>query len=237
MAGIMLGMILTGYAQQVKDGKGEDNHRPEVTIVNPRNRSSHPLNGRVRYSIRVSDQEDGESKYQEIPSGEVFLKVQYVADTTQVKTKLKQAAKPDAAGLATIKHSNCLNCHEFKSTALGPSFAAISKKYRNRTSYSDTLEQHIREGTSGVWGSAAMPSHPELSKQEIHQIVQWIMEQAGDPTVNYYSGTRGTFKLKPSGEDAVKGTFILTASYTDHGTKAHPKQTFRGYDTVVIFGK
>lgn len=237
LAAVFSIITLSGYTQFIKDGKQPENHRPEVTIIRPENRSSHPLNGRVRYTIRVSDQEDGESKYQEIPSNEVFLKVQFVSDTTQFKRKLKQAVKPDAVGLATIRHSNCLNCHEFKSTALGPSFVAINKKYNDRSSYTDTLEQHILEGSTGVWGAAAMPSHPELSKKEVQQIVSWIMNHAGDPTVNYYSGTRGTFQLKVPDENVPNGAFILTASYTDHGTKDLRKQTLRGYDTAVIFGK
>jgi len=204
--------------------------------MTPKNNSSFAWGRLVRYHIKVSDQEDGESRFQEIPSDEVFLKVVYVADLSDSEGEIDHLNKIDSLGLASIKKSNCLNCHNFKSKALGPSFAAIAKRYQDTDSNVRTLENHIKQGSSGVWGQASMPSHNELSQKKLHNIVHWIMKRAADPTTNYYVGTSGTFKMhapsKPNGHSGV----ILMASYTDHGTKKEPEKTLRDTDRVIIHG-
>ncbi|MCW3105517.1 MAG: hypothetical protein JWQ09_23, partial [Segetibacter sp.] len=65
----------------------------------------------IQYKIKVSDEEDGESAYDEIPSNEVFLEVKYLADASKATAEMNKAVKSDPAGLAAIKSSNCLNCH------------------------------------------------------------------------------------------------------------------------------
>lgn len=204
--------------------------------MRPKKNSRFAWGKLVRYHIKVSDQEDGESQYQEIASNEVFLKVTYVNDLSQLDSNIGQLNNIDSLGLATIKKSNCLNCHNFKSKALGPSFASIAKRYQDTDSNIRTLENHIKQGSSGVWGQASMPSHSELSKNQLHNIVNWIMERAADSTTNYYVGTSGTFKMQAPLKPNAQSGIILTASYTDHGTKKEPHKTLRDTDHVIIHG-
>jgi hypothetical protein len=96
------------------------------------------------------------------------------------------------------------------------------------------LIKHVREGSSGIWGGKEkMPTYPELTVAETKNAVQWIMKNAADPNVNYYTGTEGFFRIKTES----KSTYILTASYIDHGLKDVPGGPLRGADVVVIPNK
>ena len=215
----------------------QENHLPVVKIIAPENNSFYDWNASVRYKIKVSDQEDGESAFQEIPSGEVFLQVKYLPDESNAAAQLSRKNKSEPAGFTTIKSSNCLNCHAFTGKLIGPSFYDISKRYPYSKSNLDLLNKRIREGSSGVWGTEKMPTHSEITKEETQEVVQWILKNAADPNVNYYRGTDGYFTIKPPMGKERKGAFVVTASYTDHGLKDKSKQNQRGQDVIIIQGK
>ncbi len=226
--GIPLVLVLLAFVVQ-------ENHPPVVKIISPRANGTYEENTLVRYQVEVSDKEDGESKFQEIPSNEVFLEVRYFADASKAATASSQTVKSDPPGLQTIKASNCLNCHAFNAKLIGPSFYDISKRYPYSRSNIDTLSKRILEGTTGVWGSIKMPTHPELTKAQTADIVSWILKNAADPTVNYYTGTEGSFRLKsPAASPGKGGAFVLIASYTDHGLKDKPKQNLKGQEAILI---
>ncbi|MDR3716176.1 MAG: hypothetical protein P4L51_25520 [Puia sp.] len=233
----------------------QENHAPVVKIINPAANSIYPENAQVRYEVAVSDKEDGETKFQEIPPNEIFLEVRYFASGSKALAASKQALKNDPPGLETIKASNCLNCHAFNAKLIGPSFYDIGKRYSFSKSHVDTLSRRILEGTTGVWGSIKMPTHPELTKGQATDIVGWILKNASDPAVDYYMGTEGSFRVKvppaSGGKDAVsgskrtvagdksvssagKGILVLTASYTDHGVKDKPTERLKGQETILL---
>lgn len=219
------------YLHQVN----EDNTPPVVKIINPKNNSAFAWNTRIPYTITVSDQEDGESKYDEITNNEVFLEVEYIADTSRVTELLNQPVQSDPVGLAAIKKSNCLNCHAFDAKLIGPSFLEISERYTPTPSNIDILVQRIREGSSGIWGNVVMPTHPELSVEETEDIVHWILENAAKPNTSYFIGTEGSFQLKPPASSPQTGIFVLKATYTDHGAADAPPS--KGQDLIMIRGK
>jgi cytochrome c len=221
----------------------EANHPPVVKILTPKNGSSASLNSQVRYTISVSDKEDGDSKYQEINPLEVLMQVRYVEDATTIAKDTAAFSKMGtngtgvvAPGLQLMLQSNCLNCHAFNAPLLGPSFFDINGKYRANADANSSLVKHVLEGSTGIWGKGVMPSHPELSKDVATKMVQWILEKAGDKNVAYYSGTEGAIKLTaPSANN--KGAFIITASYKDHNTSDDPKNGLTGAETIVIYAK
>ena len=210
----------------------QQNHPPVVKIMTPKNNSMYEPNAQVPYEIRVSDLEDGESKYQEINPKEVFLEIKYITDTSGL-AELKQKSRNDPPGIAAIKTSNCMNCHAFKSKLIGPSFFEINKRYPHIKANTDTLAKHIREGSTGVWGNIKMPSNKELTSSQAQDIVDWIFKNAADPNLNYYAGTEGAFRPTPP-PASQKGVFILTASYTDHGLKNDRNQSLKGQDVITI---
>lgn len=212
----------------------QTNDRPVVKIIAPKDKSMYPMDTRVAYEINVSDKEDGESKYGEIPQNNVVLKVEYI-ENLSVPIENNKEIQMDSLGLIGILNSNCLNCHAFKNKLIGPSFYEISKHYEPTQTNMSKIVANIKEGSSGVWGETVMPSHPELSNQEIHEMVLWIMENAGESNIDYYIGTEGSIKL-PHLEDSEKHVvFILTASYTDYGWDGNHK--LKGQDSVIIYSK
>lgn len=210
------------------------NHRPVIKIITPNSNSVQKWGSQIRYEIRVSDQEDGDSKYREISGSEVYLKMEYEPDPSKITVDTSNADQPDPEGLATIKSSNCSNCHAMRSKVIGPSFSAISQKYPDTQTSIEQIGKHVLNGSSGIWGSVAMPSHPELTKQQAEAAVSWILKNGSNSDLNYLTGLEGVIHLQRPDNATSDGVFILTASYTDHGTKMNPDLRLKGTDVVII---
>lgn len=231
---LIVSFSILGFASAKKLQLNQtDNHPPVVKITNPENNGKYNWNTHLSYSISVSDKEDGESKFDEINAKEVVLRVKYFSDVSTANAALNENINEPA--LVAIKTSNCFNCHDFNAKSIGPSFFEISKRYATSSSNIGAVVKHIREGSVGVWGKVKMPTHPELSQVQTEEIVKWILKNASDPTVNFYSGTEGSFWMKAPGKK--NGAFLLTATYTDHGSKDKPKQNLSGQSAIVVSTK
>lgn len=85
-------------------------------------------------------------------------------------------ASPPSAGQAayalTRKHA-CSSCHDLQREVLGPPFRAVAQKYAGRADAADHLSRAIAGGSSGVWGTVAMPAQtvPEADRRAI---AQWL---------------------------------------------------------------
>src|ERR1700676_1715764 len=171
------------------------NHAPVVKIIQPNKNAVYISNSLVPYSIEVSDAEDGESKYQEIQSAEVLVKIKYVAGAVKASAYLKQKKSGDSVAVMSMLVSNCFNCHAVKTKLAGPSFLDISKRYENTISNRTQLVNHIQKGSTGIWGKEVMPTHPELTDTVARLMVKWIMTYANDPGLNYFVGLQGVLPL------------------------------------------
>jgi cytochrome c len=209
------------------------NNPPVVKIISPQNKNSFPLNSSVQFSIKISDKEDGESEYGEIATNEVFLEARYIADPSQVSTE----RTVDPIGLTAMKKSNCFSCHAFNGKLIAPSFHEITKRYPTTPTSIELLAKRIRDGSGGLWGTASMPSHTELSIQQAKEIADWIHKNGQDESLNYYIGTEGIFKLKPPQNSSQKGVFVLSATYSDHGDKTNAQQVLTSKDVIVVYIK
>src|SRR5436305_6505999 len=106
------------------------NRPPMIRITEPVNHSVHTWGSQLQYSVEVSDAEDGESKYQEIESAEVLVRLKYATSSAQAPAYLKQKRFGDTTGLMNMMISNCFSCHGFKNKLAGPYFQDISKIYQ-----------------------------------------------------------------------------------------------------------
>ena len=225
---IPLSLLLSLLLYSFSNFKIQENQSPVVKLINPKNNGIFEVNTPIGYKISVSDKEDGESKFDEINPKEVLLEVR------RVTGKSNKIVPSDAQGLAVIMTSNCINCHGFNSKSIGPSFYEINKRYPVTKSNTDSLIKRVREGSSGIWpGKEKMPSHPELTAAEIRSTVQWIFKNAADSNLNYYIGLEGFFRINANN----KGSYLLTASYIDHGLKDVKGKRLRGQDVVTIQSK
>lgn len=243
-AGFVLGVLApsavlflcSGHAVSATAQEQGDGGAPVVKITSPGNNTTDSWNSLVNYSIVVTYL--GKStQYQEIPSNQVILRTTYVADLSTRPAEPAPAANRTPAGLLDIARSNCLGCHEFKAKAMGPSFAAIAQKYPDNQATADALSRYIRDGSTGVWGQGSMPPHPDLTEDQLHAIVHWIMKYAADPNVNYYVGTDGAFRMEAPATPGPKAGIVLTASYTSPAAPANPERATFGDDTVIVHGK
>jgi cytochrome c len=151
-AGILIFIVLVGQTP---------NHAPIVKIIQPALNSIYIWSNLVPYSIEVSDAEDGESKFQEIQSAEVLVRLKYIENSIKASAYLKQKKFNDTVGVINMLISNCFSCHGFKNKLAGPSFQDISRKYSNTIPNRKLLVTHIQKGSAGIWGKEVMPTHPE----------------------------------------------------------------------------
>ena len=210
------------------------NHVPVVSITKPVNHSVYSWGSQVQYSADVSDTEDGESKYQEIQSAEVLVRLKYVDNAVQASAYIKQKKSDDTIGLMNMMVSNCFSCHGFKTKIAGPSFQDISKRYPNTSENREQLENHILTGSTGIWGKEVMPTHPELKADIAQKMVQWILTYANNPGLNYFVGMQGVLPLNKPKTNIFSGVFVVTAFYTDHGTTDFPDRRMTGAGNVVL---
>lgn len=226
--------VAINAASPIKNKLSSQNHAPVVKIITPKNNSQFDWNTQLNYSIAVSDEEDGESRYDEINIKEVLLQVNYIGNESKMQQVLSKGVQNDAPGLATIRTSNCFNCHAFNTKAIGPSFYDINKKYPATPANVALMVKRIREGSSGVWDKTPMPTHTELTKQETQKMVQWILRNSADSNNSYYTGTEGAFRIQSVHGLYKKAVYMLIASYTDHGTKDDSTHRLKGQDVVII---
>jgi cytochrome c len=211
----------------------QTNHPPTVKIESPANHATLTLNTPITYQIRVTDPEDGDSRYDEINTKEVILEMAYPTKSTKPASTINSASPTNPArtpALDIMAANNCFNCHQFNAQSLGPSFFEIAKRYPATAANTDTLISRIRNGSSGIWGrTEKMPSHPELSPIAIRSAVRWILSDAASPDRAWFVGTAGLLHF------TGPGTYTLTATYTDHGTKDQAARRLAGSDRITVF--
>lgn len=80
----------------------------------------------------------------------------------------------DHRGRYWMDKSDCFTCHETHNRMVGPSFLEIAERYSRDKATLEYLTRRIQEGGSGVWGSAMMNPHPDLSDLEIREMLSFV---------------------------------------------------------------
>jgi cytochrome c len=171
-------------------------------------------NTQVRYMISVSDPKDGDSRFGEIDARTCLMEIEYfpAGEVSRVNEAIENAE--EHIGLSLMKRSTCFGCHADKTKLAGPSFAEIAGRYENNSVTLNQLGSHVINGSSGIWGTQMMPSHPDLTLEEAAQIADYILEQGRNKNRWIYPGLEGTFRTMEKPEDGEQGMYVLTASYT-----------------------
>src|SRR5215475_14765970 len=74
-----------------------------------------------------------------------------------------------------VSDNDCSSCHARDRQVVGPSYAAIAKRYSGQANAAARLAARIREGGSGSWGAVAMTPHPNINDGQARQIVDWVL--------------------------------------------------------------
>lgn len=85
------------------------------------------------------------------------------------------SADESAAALALAKASGCLSCHAVDEKIVGPAYSKVAAKYSDDKDAAASLAQSIRNGSQGKWGRIPMPSHGNMSQEDIDVLAKWVL--------------------------------------------------------------
>lgn len=218
----------------VDDGQGGEveenlqliagNTAPIVDIALP-NKSFFNANQTFNYEVSVRDEEDG-SLGNGIEANQVAFSIDYLAEGFDQNIIAMGHRSADskvlvAKGKKLIDDSDCLACHKINDKSIGPSYVEVAKKYAGDKEMVDVLADRIINGSSGVWGETPMAAHPQLSKEDATEIVQYIMSVSSEKEENSLAPKGSYATALPEG-DPGSGVFILRAAYEDSGAGSLP---------------
>ncbi len=76
-----------------------------------------------------------------------------------------------------LSANGCLGCHAVDKKIVGPSYREVAAKYRGDTVAAGLLQESIRRGSRGKWGSAAMPPFSQLTPDETRALAEFVLDQ------------------------------------------------------------
>jgi cytochrome c len=88
---------------------------------------------------------------------------------------LSAIATPAWANLELADKSACLNCHQVEKKMVGPAFADIAAKYKDRKDAAAYLTEKIVKGSAGAWGVIPMPANAQIKPDDAKALSAWIM--------------------------------------------------------------
>lgn len=97
------------------------------------------------------------------------------ADTNANKTGAEPAAGAMSPGAKLIASSDCLTCHKVDSKVIGPAYQDVAAKYPATQANIDTLVNKVIKGGKGNWGDVPMAAHPQLKKEDVTEMVKYIL--------------------------------------------------------------
>lgn len=80
----------------------------------------------------------------------------------------------DHRGRYWMEKSDCFTCHELDKKTVGPALVEVAAKYGDQEGVPLGLINKVKTGGSGVWGTAAMNAHPDLTDAEIKEMLGYI---------------------------------------------------------------
>lgn len=204
------------------------NEPPEVQIVTSSNRSFYWDNSSFDYRVAIRDKEDASP---DVTRAKVtFGYIPRKEDAASVVDGSRDASSINYSfAIQTMASLDCKACHSIDKTSVGPSFTDVAARYAGKPGIVDHLAGKIIEGGSGVWGDRAMTPHPALTKADATQIVKYILSLSNQ---THGLELSGTLSLKEHVGKPQRGSYLLTASYSDKG--ANGIQSLSSNDYILL---
>jgi cytochrome c len=92
----------------------------------------------------------------------------------------------------------------------------VANRYKSDNRAVEHLSDKILKGGSGNWGEVAMAAHPQITREQAVQMVQYILSLNDESTPKSLPAA-GTVKFEKE-----TGAYLLTASYDDKGNGPAP---------------
>jgi len=200
------------------------NEPPKVTVdLGNANRSFYYDNQKLDYKVSITDKEDG-TLQKGVNSDNAFFSFDYLkqgrdlallASNTQMTGGLKYLQ-----GKTLIANSDCKSCHALEAKSIGPSYLAVAERYKGKTGIEDMLATKIITGGNGNWGKNVMAAHPQHTKDETTEMVNYILSL--NNKANIGMPLQGSVTTTEHIKAGSKGSYIIRASYADKGNAPIP---------------
>lgn len=193
------------------------NEPPEVAIKLRKNQSFYWKEDKyLSYEVSVLDLEDG-SVGKGIQPEDVLITSTYIEEGFDMVLATEGHQQLlSAPGKILMEGSDCYACHALDNASLGPTFLEVAAKYDGQEVKSKLIDTVV-DGGGGVWGDRLMPAHPQLNRNDVGQMIDYILslEKEGAAAINNYLDTKGSIELDKHGDSF--GQYVLTATYQDKG--------------------
>jgi cytochrome c551/c552 len=83
----------------------------------------------------------------------------------------------DAAIQQRMHSDDCYACHALDKTIVGPSFRQIADRYADVEDADVLLFNSTKWGAADNWGPVPMPPNTNVSDDDLHLFVSWILDQ------------------------------------------------------------
>jgi cytochrome c len=126
-------------------------------------------------------------------------------------------------GKLLIAESDCKSCHIIDQRSAGPSYRDIAKRYAKEVRALEVLSDKVLKGGSGNWGDVAMAAHPQLTKTQAVEMVEYILSLNDEKkTVSLPLSGAASFSKKDAEELTPTSAYVLTVTYEDNGANGMP---------------
>lgn len=175
------------------------------------------------YKIIVADKEDGSTTDGKISSDRVLTTLDYHPQGYDI-TKIAQGhQRSELPGKLLIAESDCKSCHLIDQRSAGPAYRDVAKRYAKEVRAVEVLSDKVLKGGSGVWGEVAMAAHPQLSKAQAVQMVEYILSLANEEkVVSLPLNGKANFAVVPPPGPTATSAYVLTVTYEDNGANGMP---------------
>ncbi len=232
------------------------NESPDVTLqMNRGNRSFYFPDETISYQVNVTDYEDGSLEEGNIDADEVILTAEYIPSGlsfVQLNELVRQGKFESGEPIRfiqardLIEQYHCTTCHSVDHGIVGPSFMEIADSILDNIHHEE-LSRKIIEGSTGNWGEIPMPPNPMVSPAEAQQIAEYILSLNDPGSKTEILSITGDYITKAfertSGEGRLgrfysipyqRGSYLLHASYTDHGSDQMDGLELSGEDFILL---
>ena len=175
------------------------------------------------YKITVNDKEDGSTSDGKITADRVLVTLDFHPQGYDM-TKIAQGhQRSELPGKLLIAESDCKSCHLTDQKSAGPAYRDVAKRYAKEVRAVEVLSDKILKGGSGVWGEVAMAAHPQLSKAQAVQMVEYILSLANEEkVVSLPLSGKANFATMPAPGPVATSAYVLTVTYEDNGANGMP---------------
>lgn len=211
------------------------NDPPKLSIAINTDNHIFWKNKKVNYTVAVEDNQDGSTSAGSIDPDKVIVTLDYIPEGKDIiKATIGHQQNVVPAGLKLIQDSDCAACHDQDERVNGPSYKEIAERYT--TLDKAVMINSVITGSVGSWGETMMSAHPQLSIEEVGEMVDYIFTLKSDQEVLAKESLplSGVVQFEEHKASQYGGVYVLMASYRDEGNPEVPESVLSVRDQVIF---